>query len=203
MSNSTENYSQWQPPEGGGPPLGAGEKLWLYGKCALAGGAEVGNWALHTANYSLVNTVGNDVFLVDVLGLPGGSMLQDLTLNMLINGTLGAAAVATPIFLFSALLEHHEEIFEDPKGFFSKGLNILVTIFLAVLYLIVIATEFMALSLRVVSENAPSAIPDMGGDPTGFWPMMMMSLALIAVNAGFGLATAHIFKAASRALKGG
>lgn len=149
-----------------------------------------------------MNTVGSDVFLVDVLGLPAVSALQDITLNMLINGTLGAAAVATPIFLFSALLNHHEELFADPQGFFSRGMNVLVSLFLVVLYLIVIATEFMALYLRVSAETTALIIPDVNSEGSGFWPQLAMSLALIAVNAGFGFATAHILKSASRALRG-
>ncbi len=205
MSDSTENFTNWQPPEGGkgsSSPLEPIERLWVYGKCALVGGAELGNWALHTGNYSLVNPVGSDVFLVDILALPSLDMLQSLTLGSLVNGMLGLAAVMTPVFLFSQLLEHHEKIFEDPKTFFRRGLTRLVTIFLILLYLIVIGTEFMALYMRVISEATTSPIPNIATEQTGFWPMLMMSLALIFVNAAFGLATAHIFRGASLALKG-
>lgn len=54
MSNydsSSENFSQWQPPEGGGrsrPPLETTQKLWLYGQVGMVGVAETFNWALHT-----------------------------------------------------------------------------------------------------------------------------------------------------------
>ena len=70
MSEFEENFSSWQPPKGGDAalPLEPADRLWVVLKLAGIMGAEAFNWLLHTANYSLVNTVGSDVFLVDALG---------------------------------------------------------------------------------------------------------------------------------------
>ena len=194
MSDSNEKYQSWHEPSSNGgysPPLEPKDKLWLYGKLALVLCAEVFNWLLHTSNYALVNTVGSDLFIVDVLGLPDIAALTNLTLGTLINGVLGLAAVATPVFLFSQLLARHEEIFADPKTFFTNGLNAIVTTLLVLLYLFVIGTEFATLYMRVVAESAPSPIPNMAGNEANFWPMLIMSIALIITNAAMGLATAQ------------
>ncbi len=205
MSEFEENYTNWQPPKSGGSgdaalPLEPADRLWVIVKLAGIAAAEVFNWLLHTANYSLVNTVGADVFLVDALGLPQWGWVQNLTVSTLINGILGLAAVATPIFLFGQLIERHKEIFGNPQGFFADALSRIVTGLLLLLYLFVVVTEFAALWLRVQAESAPSPIPALAGHATGFWPMLLMCVALILINAAMGLATAHILKAARRAL---
>jgi len=204
MSNNEKFESSWQPPSSGSspPPLEPSERLWLYGKRAIVISAEFFNTVLHAGNYSLIYPVGNTVFLVDLLGLPPTGILQDITLGSLIISVLALAAVITPIAIFDKLLEHHEEMFGDPKTFFSNGLNKLVTIFLVFLYLIIIGTEFMALYLRVLSESDNSPIPSISGDQAEFWPMLAISLSLIFVNAAFALATATVFRSTSRALKG-
>ncbi len=118
-----ENYlSNWQPPKdetGNGRTLKAVDMIWLISILLAILVAESFNWLLHTANYSLVNTVGSDVFLLDILGLPPLRGIQDITVGTLINGVLGLAAVATPVFLFSQLLERHEELFDNPEIFVS------------------------------------------------------------------------------------
>lgn len=198
-----ENFSSWKPPGSAGPeaaPLEPADKLWVIGKLIALFAAEGFNWLLHTANYSLVNTVGSDVFIVDALGLPEWRILQNLTVSTLINSVLGMAAVATPVFLFSQLIERHEEIFGNPRSFFSNALSKIVTGLLLLLYAFVIVTEFAALYLRVQAESAPSPIPALAGHATGFWPMLLMCVALILINAAMGLATAHILRAAKRAL---
>jgi hypothetical protein len=198
-----ENFSSWKPPKGAGPeaaPLEPADRLWVIGKLIALFVAEAFNWLLHTANYSLVNTVGSDVFLVDALGLPEWGLFQNLTVSTLINGVLGLAAVATPVFLFSQLIERHEDIFANPRSFFASALSKIVTGLLLLLYAFVIVTEFAALYLRVQAESAPSPIPALAGHATGFWPMLLMCVALILINAAMGLATAHILRAAKRAL---
>ncbi|MBK6897597.1 MAG: hypothetical protein IPH06_13515 [Alphaproteobacteria bacterium] len=203
MSEFEENFSSWQPPKGTGDaalPLEPADRLWVVVKLAGIMGAEAFNWLLHTANYSLVNTVGSDVFLVDALGLPPWAWVSNLTVSTLINGILGLAAVATPIFLFGQLIERHKEIFGNPQGFFADALSRIVTGLLLLLYAFVVVTEFAALYLRVAAESAPSPIPALAGHATGFWPMLLMCVALILINAAMGLATAHILKASRRAL---
>ncbi|MBK6897630.1 MAG: hypothetical protein IPH06_13690 [Alphaproteobacteria bacterium] len=49
--------------------------------------------------------------------------------------------------------------------------------------------------MRVAAGSAPSPIPALAGHATGFWPMLLMCVALILINAAMGLATAHILKA--------
>lgn len=198
-----ETFGGWQPPKGAAQeaaPLEPADRLWVIGKLIALFAAESFNWLLHTANYSLVNTVGSDVFLVDALGLPEWGLVQNLTVSTLINGVLGLAAVATPVFLFSQLIERHQEIFANPRHFFANALSKIVTGLLLLLYLFVIVTEFAALYLRVQAESAPSPIPALAGHATGFWPMLLMCVALILINAAMGLATAHILRAAKRAL---
>jgi hypothetical protein len=198
-----ENFTSWQPPKGADAalPLEPADRLWVIVKLAGALAAEGFNWLLHTANYSLVNTVGSDVFLIDALGLPEWRLLQNLTVSTLINGVLGMAAVATPIFLFGQLIERHREIFDNPRHFFANALSRIVTGLLILLYAFVIVTEFAALYLRVQAESAPSPIPALAGHATGFWPMLLMCVALILINAAMGLATAHILRAGKRALR--
>lgn len=200
-----ENFTTWQPPKGAGggdaaQPLEPADRLWVIVKLAGVLAAEGFNWLLHTANYSLVNTVGSDVFLIDALGLPEWRVLQNLTVSTLINGVLGMAAVATPVFLFGQLIERHREIFNNPRHFFADALSRIVTGLLVLLYGFVIVTEFAALYLRVQAESAPSPIPALAGHATGFWPMLLMCVALILINAAMGLATAHILRAGKRAL---
>jgi len=204
MSNDTDNFESWQPPKGGNSssPLEPSDKLWLFGKLFLIFTAESGNWLLHTSNYALVNTVGADLFVVDVLGLPDIALLSNISVGMLINSMLGLAAVATPVFLFSQLLQRHTEIFADSKAFFSNGLHIVITGLLALLYCFVIATEFAALYMRIAEESAPSPIAAFAGSESSFYPMLIMSIALIITNAAMGLATAHILHSTKRALKG-
>lgn len=197
-----ENFTSWQPPKGADSalPLEPADRLWVIVKLAGVLAAEGFNWLLHTANYSLVNTVGSDVFLIDALGLPEWRGLQNLTVSTLINGVLGFAAVATPVFLFGQLIERHREIFDNPRHFFASMLSRIVTGLLVLLYGFVIITEFAALYLRVQAESAPSPIPALAGHATGFWPMLLMCVALILINAAMGLATAHILRAGKRAL---
>ncbi len=205
MTNSNENYETWQQPRASGgrkSSLEPSDKLWLYGKLGLVLGAEGFNWLLHTSNYALVNTVGSDLFIVDVLGLPVVAGLGNITLGTLINGVLGLAAVATPVFLFGQLLERHDEIFQDTKNFFSNGLNAIVTTQLVLLYLFVIGSEFSTLYMRILEESAPSPIPNLAGHEANFWPMLIMSIALIITNAAMGLATAHILRSTKQALNG-
>lgn len=205
MSDDTENFESWQPPKDGSSPrrpLEPGDKLWLFGKLFLIFMAEAGNWLLHTSNYALVNTVGADLFVLDVLGLPDIPALSNISVGTLINGVLGLAAVATPVFLFGQLLDRHTEIFEDAKGFFSNGLNAVVTALFALLYLFVISTEFATLYMRIAEETAPSPIPGFSGSEASFWPMLIMSIALIITNAAMGLATAHILRSTKQVLKG-
>jgi len=204
MSDSNETYESWQPPENGQDqrPLEPSDKLWLFGKLSLIFSAETGNWLLHTSNYALVNTVGSDLFVVDVLGLPDISALSNISVGTLINGVLGLAAVATPVFLFGQLLERHAEIFEAGGKFFKDGLHIVITALFALLYFFVISTEFATLYMRIQEETAPSVIPGFSGGEASFWPMMIMSVALILTNAAMGLATAHMVRSAKLALKG-
>ncbi|MBL3588673.1 MAG: hypothetical protein JMN24_02625 [gamma proteobacterium endosymbiont of Lamellibrachia anaximandri] len=192
------------PPGGGGSynQLDPWDRLWVYLKLLLIFGAEKFNWLLHTSNYALVNTVGADLFVLDVLGLPDIYALSNISVGTLINGILGLAAVATPVFLFSQLLERHHEIFSDPKGFFSDGLNAIVTALFTLLYFFVIFTEFATLYMRVLEESAPSPIPELAGSEANFWPMLIMSIALIITNAAMGLATAHVLRATKKALRG-
>ena len=202
-SEYEENFTSWHPPKGAGPeaaPLEPADRLWVIGKLIALFAAEAFNWLLHTANYSLVNTVGSDVFLVDALGLPAWGLFENLTVSTLINSVLGLAAVATPVFLFGQLIERHQEIFANPRSFFAGALSKIVTGLLLLLYGFVIVTEFAALYLRVQAESAPSPIPALAGHATGFWPMLLMCVALILINAAMGLATAHILRAAKRAL---
>lgn len=182
-------------------PLSPFEKLGLLAKGGAALVAEGFNAILHTASYSLVNPVGSDVSLVDELGLPPWGFIQDMTVGALLNFSLGIAAVATPVVLFSASLTNHEQIFGDPKGYFRSGLTKLVTVLLGVLYAFVIVTEFMALYLRVVAASTPSPIVDALAEPTGFWPMLFLSVAVILVNAALGLGTAHVLKSVRAAFK--
>jgi|GEM_PF-3582238 len=204
MSEFEENFTSWQPPTGGSGdaamPLEPADRLWVLVKLAGVMGAESFNWLLHTANYSLVNTVGSDSFLIDTLGLPEWGLIRNLTVATLINGVLGLAAVATPVFLFGQLIERHREIFGNPQSFFADALSKIVTGLLGCLYAFVLVTEFAALYLRVQAESAPSPIPALANHPTGFWPMLLMCAALILINAAMGLATAHIARAAKRAL---
>ncbi|MCF6251099.1 MAG: hypothetical protein L3J75_07495 [Methylococcaceae bacterium] len=204
MSDLNDNYETWQEPGTGSPPtpLEPGDKVWIFCKVTLILLAETGNWLLHTSNYALVNTVGSDLFVIDILGLPDIPMLSNLSVGTLINGVLGLAAVATPAFLFSQLIERHEEIFGDTNKFFSNGLHMVVTGMFALLYFFVISTEFATLYMRVVAESAPSPIPGLSGSENSFWPMLIMSVALIITNAAMGLAAAHILHSAKRALKG-
>lgn len=201
--SDNENFESWQPPNGGDTPdpMEPKDKLLLYGKLLLILFAEGGNWLLHTSSYALVNTVGSDLFVLDVLGLPYISGLSDISVNILINSILGLAAVATPVYLFGQLLERHQEIFEEGKNFF-KGLNAIVTALLVLLYLFVISTEFAAFYIRISEETNSSPIPDFSGNEAGFWPMLIMSITLIITNAAMGLATAHILKSTKRALRG-
>lgn len=203
MSEFEENFTTWQPPDGSAQaaPLDPADRLWVVGKLGAISTAEGFNWLLHTANYSLVNPVGSDVFIVDVLGLPATGLLENITVSTLINGVLGFAAVATPVALFSVLLDRHQEIFNAPRAFFASALTKIVTGLLLLLYAFVIVTEFSALYLRVLAESAPSPIPSLAGHETGFWPLLLMALALILINAAMGLATAHIMRAARRALR--
>ena len=189
MSDFEENFTSWQPPKGSGStaPLEPADRLWVILRLTGALFVEGFNWLLHTANYSLVNPVGSDVFLIDALGLPEWSLFQNVTVSTLINGVLGLAAVGTPVFLFGQLIERHQELFANPRSFFASGLHKIVT-------------EFAALYLRVQAESAPSPIPALAGHATGFWPMLLMCVALILINAALGLATAHIMRAAKRAL---
>ncbi|MES9993995.1 MAG: hypothetical protein ABW098_18755 [Candidatus Thiodiazotropha sp.] len=204
MSNHSDKFESWQPASDSAysQPLEPGDKLWLFGKVFLIFLAEGGNWLLHTSNYALVNTVGSDLFVLDVLGLPDIPFLSSLSVGILINGVLGLAAVATPIFLFGQLLDRHEDIFADARGFFRNGMNMIVTALLALLYLFVIVTEFASLYMRVLEETAPSPIPSLQGSETHFWPMLIMSIALIITNAAMGLATAHILRSTKKAIKG-
>ncbi len=205
MSDSNDNFESWQPPEHGSNqhPLEPSDKLWLFGKLSLIFSAEAGNWLLHTSNYALVNTVGSDLFVLDVLGLPDISALSNISVGTLINGVLGLAAVATPVFLFGQLLERHGEIFEAGGKFFKDGLHIVITAVFALLYFFVISTEFATLYIRIKEETAPSPIPGFSGGEASFWPMLIMSVALIITNAAMGLATAHMVPSAKLALKGG
>ena len=198
------SYKTWQEPKGGinSAPLGTHEKLWLYSKILLVIMAEFINWLLHTSNYALINTVGSDLFIADVLSLPDISVFSNVSIGTLINSILGLAAVATPAFLFSTLLERHHEIFDDPKEFFRDGLNIIVTALLLGFYLLVIASEFSVLYLRVVEESTSSVIPNISGEHSSFWPMLIMSIALICTNAAMGLAAAHIFHSTKKAFRG-
>ncbi len=142
MSDESESFESWQPPRGGASaPLEPSDKFWLFGKLFLIFMAEASNWLLHTSNYALVNTVGSDLFVLDVLGLPDIAVLSNISVGILINSILGLAAVATPVFLFGQLLDRHQEIFNDAKLFFSNGLHRVVTILFALLYLFVISTE--------------------------------------------------------------
>jgi len=199
------SYKTYQEPKGGGgmpSPLGPYEKLWLYLKPVAVLGAECVNWTLHTANYALVNTIGSDLFVTDILGLPDIGFLSNISVGLMINGLLGLAAVAVPVFLFGQLLERHEEIFDDPKAFFRNGLNLIVTTLLLMLYVLVIASEFSALYMRIEEEVAHSVIPDISGEEASYWPMLIMSIALICTNAALGLATAAILRNTKKALRG-
>ncbi len=202
---SDDNFESWQPPKGGhsSNSLEPSDKLWLFGKLFLIFIAEGGNWLLHTSNYALVNTVGADLFVLDVLGLPDIAVISNISVGTMINGMLGLAAVATPVFLFGQLLERHTEIFADTKAFFSNGLNAIITGMFALLYLFVIATEFAALYLRIEEETAPSPIAGLSGNEASFYPLLIMSIALILTNAAMGLATAHIIRSTKIALRGG
>lgn len=204
MSNTEENFESWQPPSGShnSNPLEPSDKLWLYGKLFLIFLAEGGNWLLHSSNYALVNTVGSDLYLLDVLGLPDIPLLSNISVGTLINSVLGLAAVATPIFLFGKLLDRHQEIFADTKAFFSNGLHAIITGMMALLYFFVIATEFATLYMRISEETAPSPIEGLAGNESSFYPMLIMSVTLIFTNAAMGLATAHIFRSTKKALKG-
>jgi len=203
MSASSEDFSAWTPPGGGsGGPPGPFDKFWLFLRLLGVAAAETFNWFVHVANYSLANPVGSDLFVIDVLGFPPFPGLEDITVGLLINGILALAAVATPVFLFSQLLERHNELFGDPKGFFRSGLARLVTALLVVLYAFVIATEFSALYLRVQAESAPSPIIDSFNPSRSFWPMLIMSVSILLINAGMGLASAHILRSVKAALKG-
>ena len=204
MSDTDENFESWHPPKGGHSPspLEPSDKLWLFGKLFLIFLAEGGNWLLHTSNYSLVNTVGADLFVLDVLGLPDIPILSNISVGTLINSVLGLAAVATPVFLFSQLLERHQEIFADTKAFFRNGLHAIITGMFALLYFFVIATEFAALYMRIEEETAPSPIAGLAGNEASFYPMLIMSIALIITNAAMGLATAHILRSTKIALRG-
>lgn len=201
--SDNENFESWQPPQGDSSqsPLEPSDKLWLFSKLFLIFMAEAGNWLLHTSNYALVNTVGADLFVIDVLGLPDIPGLSNISVGTLINGILGLAAVATPVFLFGQLLERHQEIFDDTKSFFN-GLNTIITALFVLLYLFIISTEFATLYMRIAEETAPSAIPGFSGNEASFWPMLIMSVALIITNAAMGLATAHILRSTKLALKG-
>jgi len=201
---SDDDFQSWQPPKGNSVsnPLEPSDKLWLFGKLFLIFLAEGGNWLLHTSNYALVNTVGADLFVLDVLGLPDISILSNISVGMLINSMLGLAAVATPVFLFGQLLERHTEIFDDTKSFFSSGLHAVITGMMIILYFFVIATEASVLFMRVSEETAASPIAGLSGNEASFYPMLIMSITLIVANAAFGLATAHIIRSTKRALNG-
>ncbi len=202
MSEFEENFTTWQPPDGehSAAPLDAADKLWVAGKLLGVMAAESFNWLLHSSSYGLINTVGQDTFIIDAIGLPAWGWLENVTVSTLINGVLGLAAVGTPVFLFGMLLERHREMFGSPRAFFSGALAKIITGLLLTLYLFVIVTEFAALYLRVQAETATSPIPSLSGHSPEFWPMLLMSIALILVNAAMGMATAHIVRASRRAL---
>jgi len=201
---SDENFESWQPPKGGhsSNQLEPSDKLWLFGKLFLIFLAEGGNWLLHVSTYSLAYSVGSDLFLADIFNLSDTSILSDVSVGMLICSVLALAAIATPIFLFGQLLDRHQEIFDDAKSFFSNGLHAVITGMMVFLYCCVIATEGAALLLRIEIETAPSPIAGLAGNEASFYPMLIMSIALIATNAAMGLATAHIFRSTKQALRG-
>jgi len=55
--------------------------------------------------------------------------------------------------------------------------------------------------MRIKEETLPSPIAGLAGNEASFWPMMIMSIALIITNAAMGLATAHIMRSTKRALR--
>ncbi len=152
---------------------------------------EIPNWGFHASNYALANPIGGTTFLVDIWGLPTGTVLDNVTVGILINAMLGLMAVVVPIIMGLFFLEHHHDLFEDHTRFFANGFNKFVCGLILTTYGFVIATEFSCLYLRILEETHTGPIPDLGGEPTGFIPLLLMSCALILANLGLGLLVAY------------
>lgn len=201
MSDFEDDLENWQqpaePPPDDPDPLSHDSRLSGWLKLFAAMLAEACNWALHTANYSLANPVGSDVFLVDVFGLPPYGALENLTVSSLINGVLGLVAVGVPVVMWYFLITKRE-ILNDPRAFFNDRLAKFISILLIVLYAFVVLTEFSALWLRILDETDTGPLPSVSGESVGTAPMVIMSICLIVANAGIGLAVASIYRSLNK-----
>ncbi|MCB9987718.1 MAG: hypothetical protein H6868_00090 [Rhodospirillales bacterium] len=194
MSKFEDDLEAWQVSgTDGGQPLGLPRPaVWLRGAAVTI--AESANWLLHASMYSLANPIGSDVFIVDALGLPAIPLISDLSVGNLINGTMALGAVGVPVVAWFFLFTK-QDILKSRRKFFRDPLAKLVAALLILMYLLVVATEFSALWLRIAAESHTGPIPNMSAHATGTWPLVIMSIAVVVTNLGIGAATANVYRA--------
>ena len=131
--------------------------------------------------------IGKDIFLVDVLGIPPYTFIENLTIGTLVSGFLGIAAVMMPILIGKLFFENQHAITEQGSAFFTSGINKYVTILVGTIYAFVLLTEFSSLLMRIQADMNSGPIPDLNSEGSGFLPMLLISIALLLTNLGLGL----------------
>lgn len=191
-----EDPSNWKTP--GGQFHDPGARAYTALKFLAIIIAELVNFTLHLSTYSLANPIGNDLFLVDVLGLPPWELIENLTVATLINAVLAVVAVSVPVVGWYYLISD-TRILEDSANFFSSLLNKVIALFLLGMYGLVVLTELSVLILRIMEETKSlnGVIPAFAAEPVALFPMLVISLALVAANVAIGLATARLYQSIS------
>lgn len=144
-------------------------------------------WA---TSFSLVNAMGEGVFLADYLPFPLPEILQDLSVGSVINLVLGLLAVTTPAVIWHFTLR--DRILRDPIGYFEGNiLRIVVATILIATYASTIALEVLSLLSRIDSSLNTGPLDLLETQPE-LIPLALVSAALILGSCLLGLASAAL-----------
>ena len=163
-------------------------QTWINLFCIWAGKIIVA--LMMGASFTVINPVAADVYLADFLPLP--TLLENITMNAVINGGLGLATVLLPTALWKYVLS--DECQANPRGYFiDQPIRVGVAIILLIAYLMLVFLEILALRARIHGSLDSGPIASIGEQPE-ILPMAIASCALILGTCLLGLASASLSK---------
>tara|TARA_B110000211_G_scaffold78906_1_gene92520 strand:+ start:1631 stop:2251 length:621 start_codon:yes stop_codon:yes gene_type:complete len=142
------------------------------------------------ASFTVINPIATDVYLADFIPLP--ELVENITMNALINGGLGLATILLPTTLWKYVLS--DEFQASPKGYFvNQPIRLVVASILTLAYLTLILLEILALKARINGSLDSGPIGFIENQPDAL-PMVIASGALIIGTCLLGLASAALTK---------
>lgn len=162
---------------------------------------EIVNIFVHSLLYAQAMPIGRGIFVWETLGVTNPPFLPDIDIPMVLSGMLAILAVGLPIVIWSLILRHQDSLFADLGEFFARPIHLLAAVALSLLYTVVLISEASVIQARIAVDMGAGAavIPDLSGEPTSVFSVVMMSIALVFANAAFGLASAFVFNQISQA----